>query len=188
MDHGPRKIGVTSADRIFMRVGNFTFRVRQGEFEDAGVDPEDRQVYTEAGDMGIKPIWLGFVKRRGRFYVELTGMTTEELDAFERGMTSALAAAREVVTYLDEHADSEYDDDTPMIPLRALKTPPIVIHREIRPFIGTEIDPIEDKAAEKVYDASFSTEWLHYRHCRSMVSFCRRSTELRRFNRKRDHQ
>jgi len=152
MDHGPRKIGVTSADRIFMRVGNFTFRVRQGEFND---HDEDKTPFTEAGDMGIKPIWLGFVKRRGRFYIELTGMTTEELDAFERGMLSALAAAREVVGYLDEHADAEYDDDTPMIPLRALKTPPIVIHREIRPFAGTEMDPIEDKAAQKVYDASF---------------------------------
>src|SRR6478609_4326820 len=88
-----RKLAITQADRVFMKVGNFTFRVRQGEF---GGDESDR-TYTEAGDMGVKPIWIGFTKMKGRFYIELTGMTTEELDLFEQGMTTALTAARAVV-------------------------------------------------------------------------------------------
>jgi hypothetical protein len=139
-----------------MRVGNFTFRVRQGEFGDTD-DPEE-QLYTEAASIfGIKPIWLGFTKSKGSFYVELTGMTTLELDAFERGMLAALAAAREVIAYLDEQADDTYDDDTPLIALRGLKPPPIVIHRQIRPFIGTDMDPMgEDvKAEQKAYDIAF---------------------------------
>jgi hypothetical protein len=146
MTSPPRKLGVTARDRIFMRIGNFTFKVRQGDFSS-----KFRTGVTEANDLGIKPIWLGFTKAKGQFYVELTGLTTEELDLFERGITAAIAAAREVVAYLDEHADSEYDDDTPLIPLRALRTAPPVIMRSIRPFIGTEMDPIESKAEEKRY-------------------------------------
>lgn len=127
-----------------MRIGNFTFRVRQGEFT------ADHSV-TEATDLGIRPLWLGFVKRKGEFYVELTGLTLEELELFERGMLAALDAAKQVVKYLDEQADSEYDDDTPLIPLRALRTAPPVVMRSIRPFIGTEMDPLETKAEEKRY-------------------------------------
>jgi hypothetical protein len=156
MKRGPRKIGVTTPDRIFMRVGNITFKVRQGEFSDSASgegDPE-AMVYTEAADAGIKPIWIGFTKLKRRFYVELTGMTGPELDAFEKGMMAAIAAAREVVTYLDETAITSYDDDTPLIALRGLRPPPIVIHREIRPFIGTDVDPIEPED-RKVYDEAF---------------------------------
>ena len=131
-----------------MRIGNFTFKVRQGDFFNEGSD----QGVTEANDLGIRPIWLGFVKRKGEFYVELTGLTVEELDLFEKGITAAIAAAREVVTYLDEQADAEYDDDTPLIPLRALRTAPPVVMRSIRPFIGTEVDPIETRVEEKTYD------------------------------------
>lgn len=157
MKHGPRKIGISAPDRIFMRVGNFTFRVRQGEFSDDSdgtTDPE-ADVYTEAASMGIKPIWLGFTKTKGRFYVELTGMTGEELDAFEKGITAGIAAAREIVTYLDREADVVYDDDTPLIALRGLKSSPIVIHRKIRPFIGTPMDPIEVKDEVKAYNEAF---------------------------------
>lgn len=145
-----RRLGVTSVDRIYMRLHNFTFRVRQGEFEDSRSEQEHRPV-TEAGDMGIRPIWLGFRKAKGRFYIELTGMTTEELDAFERGITAGIAAAREVVTYLDENAIAEYDDDTPMIPLRALRTLGPIIERRIRPFIGTPMDPCETNADVVAY-------------------------------------
>ena len=130
-----------------MRIGNFTFKVRQGDFFVKGGSG-----VTEANDLGIKPIWLGFTKVKGQFYIELTGLTTEELDLFEKGITAAIAAAREVVTYLDEQADSEYDDDTPLIPLRALRTAPPVVMRSIRPFIGTEMDPVETKAEEKAYN------------------------------------
>ena len=148
MKSPPRKLGITARDRIYMRIGNFTFKVRQGDFFDRG---SDRGV-TEANDLGIRPIWLGFVKAKGQFYVELTGLTTEELDLFERGVTAAIEAARQVVAYLDEHADAEYDDDTPLIPLRALRTAPPVVMRSIRPFIGTEMDP-ETTRGEKAYNA-----------------------------------
>ena len=93
MTSPPRKLGVKAEDRIYMRIGNFTFRVRQGEFT------EDYSV-TEATDLGIRPLWLGFVKRKGEFYVELTGLTMEELELFEKGMSAAFAAAKEVVKYL----------------------------------------------------------------------------------------
>jgi hypothetical protein len=144
-----RKLAIKARDRVYMRLSNFTFKVRQGEF---GEERENAITVTEASDFGIKPIWIGFVKRKGEFYIELTGMTEEELDLFQAGMISALDAAREVVKYLDEHADAEYDDDTPMIPLRALRTSPVVIMRKIRPFIGTEMDPVETKVEQKVYD------------------------------------
>jgi hypothetical protein len=132
-----------------MQVHNFTFRVRQGEFGDA---VEDERPYTEAGDMGLRPLWLGFTKRSGSFYVELTGMTSEELELFTQGMLAALDAAKEVVAWLDVNADYEYNDDTPMVPLRALKGTPAHVIREIRPFIGTERDPIETKDDEKAYE------------------------------------
>lgn len=150
MKHSVRRLGISSVDRVFMQVANFTFRVRQGEFGEA-TDPDYRP-FTEAGDMGIRPIWLGFTKRKGRFYIELTGMTLEELELFERGMALGIEAAREVVKYLDEHAESEYNDDTPMIPLRALRSAPPAVLRRIRPFIGTEMDPCETKADEKQYN------------------------------------
>src|SRR6478609_983941 len=111
-----RKLAISSADRVYMQVGNFTFRVRQGEFEDSRPTSGPRTVYTEAADLGVKPIWLGFVKTKGTFYIELTGMTGEELSLFREGMLAALDAAAIVVEWLDEHADAEYDDDTPMIP------------------------------------------------------------------------
>ena len=133
-----RKLAITQADRVYMQVGNFTFRVRQGEFEDRGVPQADRRIYTEAADLGVKPIWLGFVKRKGTFYIELTSMTSLELSLFREGMLAALDAAAEVVAWLDEHADAEYDDDTPMIPLRSLKGAPPHLIREIRPFLGME--------------------------------------------------
>jgi hypothetical protein len=148
----PRSLGVRTADRIYMKVHNFVFRVRQGEFEDSS-SSEPKRPYTEAGDMGIKPIWIGFTKRNGKFYLELTGMTTEELDAFEVGMRDAITAARAVVAYLDEHADVEYDDDgDTVIPLRAIKSPPVVVHREIRPFAGTDIDPLDTRAERRAYE------------------------------------
>jgi len=137
-----------------MRLHNFTFRVRQGEFEDSR--REEQRPVTEAGDNGIRPIWLGFRKAKGRFYIELTGMTGEELDAFERGITAAIAAAREVVKYLDENATAEYDDDTPMIPLRALRTLGPIVERNIRPFIGTPMDPCETKPEQEQYRQDFS--------------------------------
>ena len=149
-------MGVTTPDRIFMRIGNFTFKVRQGEFSDnaRGEGDPSKMTYTEAGDLGIKPIWLGFTKMKGKFYVELTGLTGLELDAFEKGIAAAIAAAREVVTYLDENASTTYDDDTPLVALRGLRPPPIVIHREIRPFIGTDVDPVEKEDLAE-YDAAY---------------------------------
>ena len=144
-----RKLAVLAHDRIFMRLSNFTFKVRQGEF---GQNRENSYTVTEASDFGIQPIWIGFVKRKGEFYIELTGMTTEELDHFRAGMNDAIDAAAQVVKYLDEHADSEYDDDTPMIPLRALRTSPVVIRRKIRPFLGMEQDPVESEAEQQEYD------------------------------------
>ena len=77
-----------------------------------------------SGDLGVKPIWLGFIKRKGTFDIELTSMTGLELSLFREGMLAVLDAAAEVVAWLDEHADAEYDDDTPMIPLRSLKGAP----------------------------------------------------------------
>lgn len=146
MNEPVRKLGISIADRIWMRVGNFTFKVRQGEFGDG------EKTVTEASDHGIKPIWLGFVKRKGNFYVELTGLTVEELDLFERGMVDAIAAARQIVTHLDAASDLTYDDDTPLIPLRALRTAPPAVIRTIRPFIGTEMDPVATAAEQKRYD------------------------------------
>jgi hypothetical protein len=155
-DRGPRKIGIEGADRIFMKVGNFTFRVRQGEFTDENVPVEERTIYTEAADRGAMPLWLGFTKAKGSTYIELTSMTTDEFDAFEKGMLSALAAAREVIAWLDKEAITEYDEDgDAVIPLRAIKQPPVVVHREIRPLLGVDGHPLLEGRERKQYDQSF---------------------------------
>jgi len=132
-----RKLGISRADRVFMKANNFTFKVRQGEFRPNG------RPYTESGDLGLKPIWIGFTKQKGKFYIELTGMTEEELDIFAKGMEMAINAAREVVQYLDKEAADGYDDDTPYIPLRSLRMTPPYVMREIRPFAGSPMDEDE---------------------------------------------
>lgn len=138
-----RKLGISAADRSFMRVGNFTFRVRQGEFGPEPEEGDDRRVFTEAADLQVKPLWLGFIKQRKKVYVELTGMTGDELALFKRAMEEAIAAAEQVVAWLDQTAVAEYSDDTPMIPLRALRGPPVGIVRPIRPFLGHPLDEAE---------------------------------------------
>jgi hypothetical protein len=132
-----RKLGITKKDRIFMKVHNFTFKVMQGEFV-----PD--QPVTEATDMGLMPLWLGFTKVKGKFYIELTGMTSEELDLFERGVTAAIEAARVVVKELDDLANREYDDDDVRIPLRALRSSPPCVIRSIEPLLGLADDIHDD--------------------------------------------
>ena len=137
MTGSPRKLGVKAADRIFMRLHNFTLRIRQGEFGD---DDPDRDPYTDAGDSGLLPIWLGIQKRHKNVYIELTGMSTEELDCFEKAVTAGIAAARPIVTLLDERAEAEFDANATVVPLRALRPAPITLVRAIDPFPTGEPD------------------------------------------------
>ena len=124
-----RKLGVKSVDRIFMKLHNFTLRIRQGEFGD-----EDDSPVTDAGDSGLLPIWLGLRKRNKDLYIELTGLSGEELDYFEKAVIAAIAAARQVVTVLDERAVAEFDANAAVVPLRALRAAPVVLIRAIDPF------------------------------------------------------
>ena len=133
-----RKLGITKEMRSYMKVHNFTMVIRQGEF---GLQDENSRAYTEAGDLGIQPIWLGIYKRTAKTVVELTGMTSEELALFKRAMLEAIEAAEPVVAWLDENAQDEFDDDTPLIPLRALKGAPPCVIRPIQPFAGSHLDP-----------------------------------------------
>lgn len=101
-------------------------RVSTGTF---GEDSEE--FIAECMSQGFWPIWLTLNRRgRGSVTVELTSLTTEELNLFERIVVEAISAARLVTQDLDDAAEKELDFEGD-VPMRLLRSSPPQLIRKI---------------------------------------------------------
>jgi hypothetical protein len=111
--------------RIWARLHNFIVVVQEGEMGAQGAyEPEgvDTEPITEASQIERNPIWLMFKKRSTTVYLELTGMTSEELEIFKRAVGEAIAAAEPIVAELDAAADGTIENNE--VSMRAFRPAP----------------------------------------------------------------
>ncbi len=120
---------VPSHDRIWARLHNFQVVVREGEIL-------DDQSITEASAAGFNPFWLVFTKKQHKMFLELTGMTLEELQIFRRVINTALDTCEEIVTELDALADASIDQET--LHIRAFRAAPPLRVLDLSPRPRTE--------------------------------------------------
>jgi len=120
---------LSARTRAYTKAGSWAFEVI------VGADPEraDEEPPSEH-EYGWKPVWLKLMGTRSikPFWMSLTGMTLEELEAFKKIMDIAYKSAREAVEDLDRQAiEVMMKPDADDIPMRALASAPPWYDRDI---------------------------------------------------------